>query len=926
VIAILALYAVVAILLIACGDGLARRAFIVGAIPALATVAWLALRLDDVVDGRVLRSNVSWVGALDLALDLRLDGFGATMTLIVGSVGFLVFLYAARYFGPDTPNIGRLSGVLVLFGGAMVGLVQADNFFILYTFWELTSITSFLLIGIQHTDARARAAALHALLVTSAGGLAMLGGFVLIWTETGASRLSLLTAGQRPTGTVITVALVLLLIGAFTKSAQYPFHAWLPGAMAAPTPVSAYLHSATMVTAGVYLVARLAPVFAAAPLWRPIVFAVGSVTIVAGGFHALRQFDLKLMLAFGTVSQLGFMVVLFGAGTSDAALAGWLLLVVHALFKAALFMVVGILDRETGTRDLRQLPALGRGWWWIEASAAVAAAAMAGVPLTAGFIAKEADFASLADARFAGHWLLLALVVVGSVLTAAYSAKFYWGAFVLPRRRARLEAKAIPPPVAPPSSRFGLPAAALAFGCVVLGVVPSLEDSLASASVRALYGGVATVHLVVWHGWNLELALSMLALGSGFALFVLVDRGRVSLARRSGLPDGERAYFLVLRALARESRRVTGIVQNGSLPIYAGVILATAAALPAWLLATEWDWSGWPDAIGRVGDVPIAGFLVVVALGAAIVRHRFAAAVFLGATGYAMAGLFVAYGAPDLALTQIAVETLATVVFVLVLRRLPERFERQSTPRRRAVRLAIAGLVGATVFVLAIAASSVSLPASVSGEMVRRAVPEGHGRNVVNVILVDFRALDTLGEITVLAVASIGAAALARVGRRVAEERGQYQPSNSHDRLRRLVFVDVSVQVMFLAVVMASLWLLFSGHNQPGGGFVGGLLAGSAITLRYIAGGIDEVRARSRFKPWIVLGTGLLVAGATATFPLFGGGAVLDVMSGSVTLPLVGTIALSSALVFDIGVYLTVIGMVLMAFEAFGEDTAEVKP
>ena len=425
-IAIVAVYAVVGVFLIAFGAGLGRRAFVVGALPCALTVAWLAARLGEVVDGRVFTSSVTWVGALDLALDLRLDGLAATMTLIVGGVGVLVFLYAACYFGPDTPNIGRLSGVLVLFGGAMVGLVQADNFFILYTFWELTSITSFLLIGIQHTDARARAAALHALLVTSAGGLAMLGGFVLITTETGASRLSQLAAGPRPTGTVITVALVFLLIGAFTKSAQYPFHAWLPGAMAAPTPVSAYLHSATMVTAGVYLVARLAPVFATATLWRPIVFAVGSVTILAAGLHALRQRDLKLMLAFGTVSQLGFMMVLFGAGTADAALAGWLLLVAHALFKAALFMVVGILDRETGTRDVRYLPALGRGWWWIEATAAVAAAAMAGVPLTAGFIAKETDFESLADARFGGHWFLVAVVVVGSVFTAAYSAKFYW--------------------------------------------------------------------------------------------------------------------------------------------------------------------------------------------------------------------------------------------------------------------------------------------------------------------------------------------------------------------------------------------------------------------------------------------------------------------------------------------------------------------
>jgi multicomponent Na+:H+ antiporter subunit A len=931
VIAILAVYAAVGVLLIAFGDALGRRAFLVGAIPPAVTLAWLVPRLVDVVDGHIFMSSLSWVGALDLAVDLRLDGFGATMTLIVAGVGVLVFLYAERYFGPDPLYPGRLSGVLVLFGGAMVGLVQADNFFILYTFWELTAITSFLLIGMDHTDARARAAALHALLVTSAGGLAMLGGFVLIQTESGISRLSQLTDGPMPSGTVITVALVLILVGAFTKSAQYPFHAWLPGAMAAPTPVSAYLHSATMVTAGVYLVARLAPVFATVWLWRPVVFAVGGVTILAGGINALRQDDTKLMLAFGTVSQLGFMVVLFGAGSTGTALAGWVLLVAHSLFKAALFMVVGVLDRETGTRDLRRLPALGRPWWWIEATAAVSAASMAGVPLTAGFIAKEADFESLTDARFGGHGLLLVVVVVGSVLTAAYSARFYWGAFVAPRRRARARheeaAHEEAAPSAPsPSWRFGAPAGVLALGSVVFGVLPGIEDPLAASSVRALHAGTPSVHLAVWHGWSFELWLSALVLGGGLALFMLYEGGWISLTRRSGLPNGERAYYLVLRALARESRRVTGVVQNGSLPVYAGVILATAAALPAWTLATEWDWSEWPNGIGRAGDVPIAGFLVVAALGAAVVRRRFAAAVFLGATGYAMAALFVAYGAPDLALTQVAVETLSTVVFVLVLRRLPERFERQSTSRRRVIRLAIAGLVGATVFAFAIGASSVSLPASVSDEMVQRAVPDGHGQNVVNVILVDFRALDTLGEITVLTVASIGAAALARVGRRVAEEHGEQQRSISPDRGRRLVFVDVTVQVMFLAVLTASLWLLFAGHNEPGGGFVGGLLAGSAITLRYIAGGIGEVRARSRFRPWTVLGTGLLLATATATFPLLRGGDLLDVASGSPTLPLIGTMHLSSALLFDIGVYLTVLGMVLMAFEAFGEDPAEVRP
>jgi multicomponent Na+:H+ antiporter subunit A len=386
-------------------------------------------------------------------------------------------------------------------------------------------------------------------------------------------------------------------------------------------------------------------------------------------------------------------------------------------------------------------------------------------------------------------------------------------------------------------------------------------------------------------------------------------------------------FLDVLRGLAATARRVTGVVQSGSLPVYAGVILATAAALPLVVLATSGTWPGLPELAGQVGDVPVAGMLVVAALGAATVRRRFSAALFLGAAGYAMAGLFVVYGAPDLALTQVAVETLSTVVFVLVLRWLPARFERQSTTRRRVVRLGIAGLVGAMVFVFAITAGSSRTERPISGEMVERAVPDGHGRNVVNVILVDFRGFDTLGEITVLVAASIGAVALARVGLRASARPRASNPeapeapemAEAPDPAERLVFVELSVQVIFYVVVMGSLWLLFAGHNQPGGGFVAGLLAGSAITLRYIAGGIAEVRARSRFRPWTVLGTGLLVAVVVAGFPLLGGGSVLDVASGTLDVPVIGDVHLSSALAFDIGVYLTVIGMVLMAFEAFGD-------
>jgi multicomponent Na+:H+ antiporter subunit A len=912
VIAVLALFAATGLGLVAFGSRLRRNAFLVASGPMVAAALWAGSNWGEVTGGGVVTERFAWVGMLGLSGELRLDGLALLMTLIVSAVGVAVLWYAASYFATDAPDVARLAGLLTLFGGAMIGLVQADNLLLLYACWELTSITSFLLIGNRHTEARARAAALHALLVTGAGGLALLGGLVLIGVAAGTFRLSAIVAHPPPTTAVVTAGVVLLLVGAATKSAQYPFHAWLPGAMAAPTPVSAYLHSATMVKAGVVLLARFAPAFAGVPSWRPVILVLGSATMVFGGLRALRQHDLKLLLAFGTVSQLGLLTLLFGTGTAAAATAGTVLLVAHAAFKATLFMVVGTIDHQTGTRDIRALPPLARGWRPLEVVTIVAAASMAGVPLAAGFISKELAFGALTSAPFGWSSAVAAAAVGGSALTAAYSLRFYWGAFPGSRRTTAAAAPA-------PAWAIVAPAAVLAAVGIVMGVFPQVLDGAVAASVRA-YGAPA-VHLALWHGLGLPVLLSAVALAGGAALFAGDRWAQPVLARGSAVPSGSEVYLALLRRLGAGATRVTAFVQNGSLPVYAGVILATTAAACTAAIVGGVRWPGLPPALDVV-EVPVVGVLVAAAAGASVVRRRFAAALFLGVAGYAMAGLFVLLGAPDLALTQTAVETLSTVVFVLVLRRLPERFERQSTPRRRLVRLAVSGGVAAAVFLLAIVAAGYRLGGPVSDEMVAAAVPDGHGRNVVNVILVDFRGFDTLAEITVLAVASIGAVALARVGRRAAQERGEVatRPGIAPSRLP---FVDVSVRVVFHALVLTSLWLLFAGHNQPGGGFVGGLLAGSAITLRYVAGGIAEVRSRTRFRPWTVLGAGLLCAAATAAAPLLFGRAPLRVGLATVTVPVIGAVKVSSALVFDAGVYLAVVGMVLMVFEAFGDEPVE---
>lgn len=761
VIWLLALHAAVGLGVVAAGDRVGRRGLWIGAVPPAVALGWLATEWQGVLDGMPVEEHMTWVPALGLGLDLRLDAFAALMVLLVAGIGVAVFAYGARYFDPGTPHLGRLAGLLTLFAGAMLGVVLADNLLVLYTSWELTSVASYLLIGNDHTDAKARAAALHALLVTVAGGLAMLGGFVLLAQAAGTYRLSEVLA-LHPTGTSVTVGLVLVLLGVATKSAQYPFHGWLPGAMVAPTPVSAYLHAATMVKAGVYLLARLSPVFAVTGFWRPTVVGVGVVTMLGGGLRALRQHDLKLLLAFGTVSQLGFLVVLFGLGSTGAVEAGCVLLLAHGACKAALFMVVGMLDHQTGTRDIRALPPVDRRWWPVVAVTAISAASMAGLPLLVGFVAKEAAYAAALDAGVAWSGVLAAGLVLGSAVTVAYSARFVWGAFIVPQRRARADGGAVP---TPPSAALLIPAAALGAISVVWGLAPGLLDRLVGSAAGALHASFGVSHLGLWHGLESPLLLSAIAIAGGWILFAARASVARALAVGDRLPSSTAAYPAVLRGLNTVATRVTVIVQNGSLPVYAGVILLTAAVLPAGALVLGADWPGWPEAVDTPAHLPVAALIVGSAIAAATIRRRISAVLFLGLTGYAMAALFVVQGAPDLALTTVAIETLSTVLFVLVLRHLPARFEPRASPQRRVIRLAIAATVGASVFAFALLAGAARTAEPVSGEIVERALPDGHGRNVVNIILVDVRGLDTLGEITVLAAAAIGAVALARAGR-----------------------------------------------------------------------------------------------------------------------------------------------------------------
>ncbi|MFP5318169.1 MAG: hydrogen gas-evolving membrane-bound hydrogenase subunit E [Acidimicrobiia bacterium] len=757
---LLALHGVTGALVLAGARRVGRWGLLIGGLAPAFSIAWVASRTGRVLDGEALTTRVDWVSGLGLALDLRLDSFAVLMTILVSGIGALVFVYGWWYFG-RAEKVGRAAGLLTLFAGSMLGVVLADNLLMLYVCWELTSVTSYLLIGLDDTEPDARAAALHALLVTGMGGLAMLGGFVVLGLEAGTFRISAMLAAP-PTGTSVNIALLFVLLGAFTKSAQYPFHSWLPNAMVAPTPISAYLHSAAMVKAGVYLVARLAPAFASAGAWRPIVVTAGLVTMIAGGLRALRPFDLKQLLAFGTISQLGFMVVLLGIGLPEATAAGCALLLAHGLFKAALFMVAGIVDHETHTRDIRTIPLLGAGWAPTRLVGVVSAASMAAVPPLAGFIAKEEAYGALVHGS-AGDRAVLAGIVAGSVLTVVYSLRF---AFTLMRPDVVSPAVTERPTISHgPAIGFVLPGAVLAVGSVLLGVVPRLWSDLVDHAASALDPRSGT-HLELWHGLSSPLMLSGATLAAGVLLFSA--RRHVAAVQRRLAPavTGADVYEATVRAMLRLAARVTSIAQSGSLPVYAAVILTTAAVAPALAMLSGGWWPGWPELVGRPAHLPIAALIVAGAVAATIATRRFAAALLLGVVGYGMAIFFVVQGAPDLALTQFAVETLSVVVFLLVLRRLPDRFERRKPAVRGVFRVAVSASVGVFVVAMAIAASGARSVPSVSRAMSERALTEGDGKNVVNVILVDIRGMDTMGEITVLVAAGLGIVALGRAGER----------------------------------------------------------------------------------------------------------------------------------------------------------------
>ncbi|MFG1744564.1 Na+/H+ antiporter subunit A [Micromonospora chalcea] len=900
---------------------LGRRAlYVLAAVPAAAGV-WALTRTEEVRAGRPVVETVTWVPQLGLDLALRMGTLSWLLVLLVGGVGALVLVYSARYFHSDDPSLGRFAAVFVAFAGAMLGLVVSDDLLLLYVFWELTTVFSYLLIGSDPTKRASRRAAMQALLVTTLGGLAMLAGFVMLGQHAGSYRWSEI-AGNLPEGGYLTAALVLVLLGVTSKSAIFPFSFWLPRAMAAPTPVSAYLHAAAMVKAGVFLAALMGPAVGQATAWRAILLGGGLITLFLGGWTALRQVDLKLLLAYGTVSQLGLLMVILGAGTRDTALAGAAMLLAHALFKATLFLVVGVVDHVTGTRDLRELSGLGRRAPVLAAVAGLAAASMAGLPPLFGFVAKEAALEAFLHGGPV-ELLVLAGVVAGSALTVAYTLRFLWGAFAAKPDVPDTPVERIEP-------AFLGPAAVLALAGLVVGIAAPAVDRVLAPYADQFPTADPGYHLALWHGLTPALGLSALAVTGGVGLFLLLQRRRPRLLR---LPfDGATGYERLASAVDRAAVELTGATQRGSLPFYLGVILLVLVILPGGAVLAGLPWAQ----RFQLWDTPlqaVAGAVVVVAaLVAARARRRLTAMILVGVTGYGTALLFILHGAPDLALTQFLVETVTIVMFVLVLRRLPRRFSARPIRATRQFRVALGVAVGVVTAGMAYVAAGSRVATPISVGFPDEAVSYGGGKNVVNVTLVDIRAWDTMGEIAVLVVAATGVASLIFRGTRALDLRsgipgvGRQQSSRPRwltsgaTSRQQSVILQVVTRLLFHAILLFSIYLLFSGHNAPGGGFAAGLVAGLGLAVRYLAGGRTELNGAAPVDAGFVLGAGLFVAVGTGVAAMLLGGEFLQSATLDFHLPLLGHVHFVTSVFFDVGVYLIVVGLVLDILRSLGAE------
>ncbi|MEX5748598.1 monovalent cation/H+ antiporter subunit A [Massilia sp. X63] len=936
-----------ATLIAACMPGGSRdRPAAVAGIATLAALTLAISRFDLIANGSVPLERYAWLPDLGLDITLRMDGLAWVFSVMVLGIGLLVLLYA-RYYMSQRDPVARFYAYMMAFMGAMLGVVLSGNLIQLVVFWELTSVTSFLLIGYWQERNDARRGARMAFTVTTIGGLCLLAGVILLGHIAGSYELEkVIAAGNRIRAHAWYVpALVLVLLGALTKSAQFPFHFWLPHAMAAPTPVSAFLHSATMVKAGVFLLMRLWPALAGSEEWFWILGSAGVCTLLLGSFFAIFQHDMKGLLAYSTISHLGLITVLLSIGTPLSVVAAIFHTMNHAVFKASLFMAVGIVDHETGTRDMRRLRGLRRAMPHTAALAIVASASMAGVPLMNGFLSKEMFFAETMIVGGSENWWMSVAAGLMGLFSVIYSLRFI-SVFFGPLARD------LPQEPHEPPRWMRVPIECLVLLCIAVGVLPErvVGDVLAVAAHAVLGPTMPEYSLAIWHGVNLPLLMSIAALAGGL-LGYLVLRNRFALAQRDRVPvlhrlKGAQLYENVMLGLAQGASWLIRVAGTRRLQPQLLVLMAAMVAVPL-LLA-------WPvpqlAAPALANADPLFALLWLIGAGCAVAAawkakyHRVAALALVGGTGLATSATFLWLSAPDLALTQLMVETVTTVLILLGLRWLPPRLQpahlagriplATGLRRSRDALVAVAGGLGLAAASYAVLSTPQDgAAAALRDFFVLHALPEGGGANVVNVLLVDFRGFDTMGEITVLSAVALTVYALLRRFRPAPESVAiPVQQANDVDpavgqkpgqQARDGYLMVQAVYLRFLLPVMGvvAVYFFMRGHNLPGGGFVAGLIFATALIVQYMVAGTDWVESRLRLRPHRWIGCGLATACGTGLGAWLLGYPFLTSHTAHVTLPLFGELHLPSAFVFDLGVFLVVVGTTMLILVALAHQS-----
>ncbi|MEX0970738.1 MAG: monovalent cation/H+ antiporter subunit A [Paracoccaceae bacterium] len=887
---------------------------------SLAAFIGLLTNLPTVMAGGVVVARLDWIPLLGLNASFMLDGLGFFFAALILGIGLLIIAYARHYLSRND-NMGEFFTYLLLFQGAMVGIVLSNNILLLLVFWELTSLSSFLLIGYWKHLPEGRQGARMALTVTASGGLAMIAGMLILGEIAGSYELSVILENRAliQASPLYTPALILILLGCFTKSAQFPFHFWLPHAMAAPTPVSAYLHSATMVKAGIFLMARLWPVLSGTPEWVVIVTTAGLITMVLGAVIALFKHDLKALLAFSTVSHLGLITMLLGTGTAFGALAAMFHILNHATFKAALFMSAGIIDHGAHTRDIRRLGGLRHLMPVTFGIATLAALSMAGIPLLNGFLSKEMMLEEATHTTLFGiPGLVPVLATIGALFSAAYCFRLIGHVFLGPVRSDY--------PAKPHDPNFGLwlPPAVLVVLVVGIGVAPFLVEPFVKLVTASVLGGAAEmpdVHFKIWHGLTPALYMSITAVAGGLLMLALF-KPALRFWDSAPRPEAKVIFEGIIAAALALSRQITERLHNGAFTRYAAIMTLTVMAVGyhAWATGAVGPQT---RAMQPASGVHIAGWLMLVAATCGLVlmhRNRLLSLILIGIVGLMVSVAFVFFSAPDLAMTQLTVEVVTIILLLLALNFLPNRTPVESTVFRRVRDGAIAVITGLGAMALSyhfLLRDTVA--PRISEFHLANSYPGGGGTNVVNVILVDFRGFDTFGEIIVLGIAALLIFALTEallagpVRKRLLNRKPDQPRAGDMHPMMMVVMTRVSMPL----VLLVGFYIFLRGHNEPGGGFIAGLVVSIAFVMQYMASGFAWASARVRYPYHGIIGTGVLIAGLTGIGAWFFELPFLASAFTYVRIPPFEKFELASAALFDLGVFLTVIGAVMLSLESF---------